>query len=160
MHSSRRRKEREKKKICWEAEEYNSSCRGPCEERVIAMTHWCNPFKTLWLGPRLLWLPLQACAIIFISDTFRWLPAISPGWVNCLVVHLLCLPGGHLVLDALQDWQERAKKKKKKTHRKDNDQPVSCKGEARADPLVHRRVICLERCRDTVDPPNLTRQWA
>lgn len=46
------RKEREKK-ICCKAIKYNSSCCDVCEERVIAMTHWCNPFKTLWLRPRL-----------------------------------------------------------------------------------------------------------
>lgn len=52
MHSRHRREER--KKICCKAIKYNSSCRSPCKERVIAMTHWCNPFETLWLWPRLL----------------------------------------------------------------------------------------------------------
>lgn len=80
-HADSRKKfihvEAERKKICCNAIKYNLSCCGACEERVIGMTHWCNPFKTLWLGLRLLWVPLQAPAIIFVLDTSHRLPAIS-----------------------------------------------------------------------------------
>lgn len=77
-------------KICCKAIKYNSSCCGRCKERVIAMTHWCNPFKTLWLWP---WhcfdFLCEARVAVFISDTIRRLPAISGKLVSRLVVHLL-----------------------------------------------------------------------
>lgn len=163
-HSSWRRKER--KKICCKAIKYNSSCRGPCKERVIAMTHWCNPFKTLWLRPRLLWLPLQACAIIFISDTFPWL-------LLAKMCKLPCRPPAQAARRAscpgCITWPARAHKKKKT--RKDNNRLIWGRGEVQAYSLVRRHVICLERCSlfwrlcaltfgGRVDPPNLTRQWA
>lgn len=108
--------EKERKKICCKAIKYNSSCRGPCEERVIAMTHWCNPFKTLWLGPRLLSLPLQACVIIFISDTIHWLPLQLAGMCK-----LPCRPpaqaAGRASCPGCVTRLARAwKGKKKKTH--------------------------------------------
>lgn len=107
-YSTWRRKER-KKKICCKAIKHNSSCRGPREERVITMTHWCNPFKTLWLGPRLLPLPPRARAVI---------PPFRIRYTDCSQLAKTCklpcrptcfeLPGVHLVLDALHDWQEYA----------------------------------------------------
>lgn len=64
------------------------------------MTHWCNPFKTLWLGPGPLPVPPRASAGASLSDPIRRLPAIS------LQVRTgASATCGRAGVGALRDWQ-------------------------------------------------------
>lgn len=82
-----------RKKICCKAIKYNSSGGGPCEEHVIAMTHWCNPFKTLWLGPRL--LALLLCRRVCCRLHFGYVSLTAAISANVLAVLLSTCSGCH-----------------------------------------------------------------
>jgi hypothetical protein len=81
---------KEEKATC-RATEYNPSHRNRCEQRVITMTHGCNPFKTHWRPPRLLGLPLQWRLPSRRRLASNLQTTISEKCVSCLLVHLLRL---------------------------------------------------------------------